>query len=161
MDRWETFLQQVHELLKTRRLGALVFARCVWQSATPTTQLLPKLARLLETLALWMQQAPDSIRLSHTPDNRDITLVVEFKPSATAVISHIGLPAASSASAPTSAGTMVHTQPLGLDLFLLGTQGAVYLDGTQADWPHQPLIVPDLPQQHPVYQQMARIWPAS
>jgi len=167
VDRWETFVQQVTRALQSRRLGPLVFARCYWESDTPPEQLPPKLARLLHTLAEWMQQAPEKLHLTRTPDGTDLTMVVEFRPSATAVISHARR---SEVSRPPAAGEtgaarnsaepmpLCIARQLGFDLFLLGTQGAVYLDGTQADWPDEPLYIPDLPAEHPVSKQVAQVW---
>ncbi len=166
VDRWNTFVQQVGEALRVRRLGPLVFARCHWESDTPLEKLPSKLARLVETLAQWMQQAPEQFHLTRHIELANVTLVVEFRPSATAIVSHTrGFVAW---HAPTSAGggdteaaktkAYPHIRPLGLDLFLLGTQGAIYLDGTQSDWPGDPLLVPDLPADHPIHKQLAQVW---
>jgi hypothetical protein len=88
VDRWNTFVQQVGEALRVRRLGPLVFARCHWESDTPLEKLPPKLARLVETLAQWMQQPPERFYLTRKAELASVTLVVEFRPSATAIVSH-------------------------------------------------------------------------
>ena len=166
VDRWNTFVQQVGEALRTRRLGPLVFARIHWESDTPLEKLPPKLARLVETLTQWMQQAPEKLYLTCQAELANVTLVVEFRPSAMAIVSHTR--GFADLHSPTSAGGgdaeaakpkgFPNIRQLGLDLFLLGTQGAIYLDGTQADWPGQPLVVPDLPADHPVYKQLTQVW---
>ncbi|GBD36938.1 hypothetical protein HRbin36_02067 [bacterium HR36] len=156
MTRWDTLIQQVNEILQARRLGTLVFARCMWQSDTPPAQLPPKLARWLDVLSQWMQPAPEKIQLTRTTDHRDVTLLVEFRPSATAVISHVESRPLAAATSSVPSATCHHC--LGVDLFLLGTQGAIYLDGTQADWPHERLAVPDLPAQHPLRLQVEKVW---
>ncbi len=167
VDRWNTFVQQVGEALRVRRLGPLVFARCHWESDTPLEKLPPKLARLVETLAQWMQQPPERFYLTRKAELASVTLVVEFRPSATAIVSHAR--GFADLHAPTSAGVsdteaakpkaFPGIRPLGLDLFLLGTQGAIYLDGTQDDRPGDPLVVPDLPADHPIHKQLAQVWP--
>ncbi|MCS7168187.1 MAG: hypothetical protein RMI91_03345 [Gemmatales bacterium] len=157
MNRWDSLIQQVTQLLQVRRLGSLVFARCVWQSPTPHAQLAPKLARLLDALCQWMQQPPECIRANRSADNRDTTLVVELRPFALAVITHIAVAPSDQTSAQSDAYMRGYVRPLGLDLFLLGTLGAVYLDGTQADWPHEPLLIPDLPPDHPLRNQVEHV----
>lgn len=158
MNRWDALTQQISEALKARQLGPIVFARLVWQSVTPAKQLVPKLAQLLQTLSQWMQQTPEKLHVIRSPDERDVTLIVEFHPSATAVMSHVQSSKAINPGQSMAVKTVDDAATLSLDLFLLGTQGAIYLDGTQADWPHEPLIIPDLPTTHPLYQQIERLW---
>ncbi|MCS7015920.1 MAG: hypothetical protein NZM42_07370 [Gemmatales bacterium] len=158
MNRWETLVQQIAEVLRTRRLGPLVFARWVWQSATPLAQLPPKLACLLELLSQWMQQPAETMTMVRSDDGRDVTLIVTLRPSATAVITHLANEPAHQTVPRENAWSPEYPRPVGLDLFLLGTQGAIHLDGTQADWPHQPLLVPDLPAGHPVRARVERLW---
>lgn len=158
MNRWDALTNQVSELLKVRRVGSLVFARCVWQSDTPLPQVPAKLARLLEALSQWMQQVPSQLHLERGGVAEDSTLVVEFHPSATAILTHLRWPRSDSPGGTKPAIAAQLGRTLGLDLFLLGTLGAVYLDGTQSDWPHDPLTIPDVPANHPLRQQIESIW---
>jgi hypothetical protein len=126
--RMATLHRAVQETLAGKRLGTPVFVRYVFQTHDKAGAVLPRLAQVVAAIRGWLNQPVERVYATGQVKNRQVTLTVEFRDGATALVGW-------------SAGAGE-----GVDLMVLGNHGALYHDfGTAAHWNDQAASAPDKP----------------
>jgi hypothetical protein len=106
----------VQSTLASKRLGTPVFARYLYHSPLKGQAILTRLAKTTAAVRDWLNQPLERVVGQGTTASRHITLLLEFRGGATAVVTWIGT---------TGRGG-------GVDLTLLGNHGALYHDAGDA-----------------------------
>jgi hypothetical protein len=116
-------LADLHRAVRTAitsgRVGSPLFVRYVFHRPEAQSAVATQLARTTVVVQEWVARPVNSIYALGKPENRHVTLTVEFRDGPTALITWIGT---------TGRGD-------GVDLCLLGNHGALYHDaGTAELW---------------------------
>src|SRR5262245_49748853 len=120
----------VQSTLASKRLGRPVFVRYLFCGQDKTDTALPRLAQLTAAVRDWIAQPLERVHAAGTPRGGQITLTLEFRGGATALVSWAAAP-------PRGAG---------IDLTVLGNRGAIYHDaGASRLGPEAALGPPDAP----------------
>src|SRR5437588_12305016 len=106
----------VQSTLASKRLGRPVFVRYLLCSQDKPEAALPRLAQLTAVVRDWIGQAVERVHAAGTPRGGQITLTLEFRGGATALVSWAAAPPRGD----------------GIDLTVLGNHGALYHDAGAA-----------------------------
>jgi predicted dehydrogenase len=120
--------QAVHDALASGRLGTPVFVRYHGQ-ATASTRLVPQLARMAAAARTWLAQDLRHIHALGSVAAGAVSVTLEFKGGATAVV---------------SAATRTGRESL-VDILVLGNRGALYHDAGHTLIGPKPPALPDQP----------------
>jgi hypothetical protein len=119
----------VEATLASKRLGTPVFIRYLLQTPDETGAVLPRLAQVVAAIRGWLNQSIERIYALGQVKTRQLTLTVEFRGGATALI-----------------GWSAATDADGVDLMILGDHGALYHDfGGTAQWDGERPAAPEKP----------------
>jgi hypothetical protein len=122
--------RSVQATLGSKRLGTPVFARYLLQRPERPEAMVPRLAQLVAVVRGWLDQPLDRLYAQGTTAAGHITLALDFRHGATALVSLTGGPPRGD----------------GIDLMVLGNQGALYHDGGASElWDE----APDVPRERP------------
>jgi hypothetical protein len=109
----------VQTTLAGKRLGTPVFVRYLFHGSVQGTAVVARLARIVATARGWLDQSLERIHAQGGVNQRHITLTLECRGGATALVTWIG-------TTPRSPG---------IDLTVLGNHGALYHDlGDANSW---------------------------
>lgn len=109
----------VHATLTGKRVGQPVFVRYLWHTPNTPAPLLPRLAQLTATVGTWVGQPLDRLSTAGHVDAGQVTLTLEYRDGATALVSWARSPAPGD----------------GIDLLIVGHRGAIYHDfGSTTPW---------------------------
>jgi hypothetical protein len=102
----------VQATLTSKRLGTPVFARYLFHGASKGNEITQRLAQNIAVVRDWLGQPLERVYAVGSGDQRHITVTIECRGGATAVVTWIG------------------TTPRGpgIDLTLIGNRGALYHD---------------------------------
>ncbi|MSQ96057.1 MAG: hypothetical protein EXR98_16090 [Gemmataceae bacterium] len=106
----------VQTTLASKRLGTPVFARYLYHSPLKGQAIITRLAKTAAAVRDWLNQPLDRVLAQGASASRHITLLLEFRSGATAVVTWVGT---------TGRGG-------GVDLTLVGNHGALYHDAGDA-----------------------------
>jgi hypothetical protein len=117
----------VQATLASTRLGKPVFVRYLLQGADQADAIAPKLAQAAAVVRDWLKQPLERVHAVGSVAAGQVSLTLQFKEGATALVSY------------------AKTRPLGdgLDLMVIGNQGAIYHDAGSADLGDEPAALPD------------------
>jgi len=119
MVRLTSLHHAVEDTLASKRLGTPVFVRYLLETQDKAGAVPTRLARTVAAIRAWLNQPVERIHALGQVKNRQVTLTVEFRGGATAVVGW-------------SAGS---ARGDGVDLMILGNHGALYHDfGSAAEW---------------------------
>jgi hypothetical protein len=116
----------VEATLASKRLGALVFVRYLLHSPDKADVVPSRLAQLVAVVRTWLGQALERVYALGTVKTGQVTLTLEFRGGATALVSWTATPPRGD----------------GVDLFLVGNHGAIYHDSGSANLWEEPLAGP-------------------
>ena len=102
----------VQSTLAAKRLGHPVFVRYLFSGQDKADTALPRLAQLTAAVRDWIGQPLERVHAAGTPRGGQITLTLEFRGGATALVSWAAAPPRGD----------------GIDLTVLGNRGALYHD---------------------------------
>ncbi len=126
-----TTLADLHRAVQTalasKRLGTPVFARYLYHTPLKGQAVVARLTKMSATVRDWINQPLERILAQGSAASRHITLLLEFRGGATAVVTWVG---ASGRGA-------------GVDLTLLGNHGALYHDAGDAPLWDEPFAADD------------------
>src|SRR5947209_11978672 len=106
----------VQSTLASKRLGRPVFVRYLLHSQDKPDAALPRLAHLTAAVREWVGQPLERVYAVGTPKGGQVTLTLEFRAGATALVSWAAGPARAD----------------GIDLTVVGNHGALYHDAGSA-----------------------------
>src|SRR5437879_1852196 len=110
------FHRAVQTTLASKRLGTPVFARYLYHGTLKGQAVFTRLAKTTAAVRDWINQPLERMLAQGTAASRHISLTLEFRGGATAVVTWIG-----------TAG-----RGAGIDLTLIGNHGAMYHDAGDA-----------------------------
>ncbi len=114
-DETSSLYSIIHQTLATERIGSPVFVRCI--AHLPTENIRASLAEMLFTAQLWFNTEPLRIYIQGEADVNQMTASVLYEKGQTALLTLTAIP-------PTG-------RP-GIDLMLIGNEGAIYHDELMA-----------------------------
>jgi hypothetical protein len=120
----------VQSTVTSKRLGRPVFVRYLFCGQDKAETALPRLAQFTAVVRGWIGQPLERVHAAGTPRGGQITLTLEFRGGATALVSWAAAPPRGD----------------GIDLTVLGNRGALYHDaGASRLEPEAALGPPDAP----------------
>jgi hypothetical protein len=117
--------RSVQTTLASRRMGTPVFVRYLLHRAARGEAVLAHVVRIAAVVRGWLGAPVQDVYALGSPDQRHLTLTLEFRNGTTALLTWIGT---------TGRGA-------GIDLTVLGSRGALYHDAGDADlWDEAPAL---------------------
>ncbi len=113
------FHRTVQATIASKRVGAAVFVRYMYHASITGDAIAARLAKTAAAVRDWTAQPLDRIFAQGAEKSRHITLMLEFRGGATALVTWVGTAGRGS----------------GIDLTVVGNHGAIYHDtGAAAQW---------------------------